>query len=211
MRQIHLGFVALLAVSAASAQANTNFSSSHHSTNVRVPYEAPKEPKWIAGMGLGLGSSQVVVERQAGPIVTQDVRDSSGQLSLNLMLERMLAGPLGFESGAVLSSQIRSPGGFRVRFVNVPAMLRVHFIREFSIGLGGFAAVPVHESDLPEIQKLGAADFGAMGTARLSLPASKSMDWVVDLAIQRGLTHILGDSPGHLRTFTTSAGIAARL
>ncbi|MEW6057455.1 MAG: hypothetical protein AB1540_12655 [Bdellovibrionota bacterium] len=176
---------------------------------------------WKAKLAMGAGVSQLV---QDVPVTGgEKINDSSFQMNLAGTVERKVLEPLSAESGLGLAAQFvsftpktssSSGSNFVVRYLTVPALLRMHFTPEFSAAGGGFAAVPISNlNNLPSYKRLPTTNVGLAVSARWTPPANKHVHWVVEFSIERGLTHIgnAGFTPNHIRNFGALVGILAPL
>lgn len=211
---------ALLATTARaslSAFGPTNFSrqSSASTGYDRDSYSAPKRD-WSAKMALGGGLSQLLRDsRLAG---STEVTDNAFQLNLVVTAERVLAGPLRAESGLGVGMQFVSLGAqgntsFTARYLEIPMALRLYFTRQLSLGAGGFAMIPVDDlNGAPAAMRLMSTNLGLLASVRWNIPASRLADWIVEVNVQRGLTHVgdAGSNPNHVRNVGALFGLSAR-
>ncbi len=211
-----LGFSsAHLAFAASGVYGNTNFSSFSEKDTRPVGLPSAKK-QWQALLGVGVGVSQIVKDVPSSN--QAEVVDNQFQMNLNFLAERMLLGnAVGAETGVLLGTQFLSPAltagkDWRIRYIDIPLLLRAHLSKRMSLSGGTFASVPLTGEDSLEPQhRLNGADLGFMGSARFSITQSKVMDWILETTLQRGLTHIGGNSPNHLRNFIAMTGISAKL
>jgi hypothetical protein len=170
---------------------------------------------WSGSLGFGVGVSQILSSSNT----TKEgyISNSSFQMNLNFGLERMIYNStIGIESGLDISSQdMSSPDGsaLSVRYLTIPALVRVHLLPAFSMGIGGFAAFPINEEYQPDDARLAGVDMGFAASLRLTLPVKRGSDalsWVFEVSYERGLMQ-LSDSSNQLRNYMGIAGIAAHL
>lgn len=204
---------ALIVFTASTAQASmsvfgngsSNTTTADDGIKSRAVYTAPVT-NGRANLAVGAGFAQIVGS-------DGDILKTSAQTNFAAAGEVMMSTYTSLETGAIVSAGLTNTAAgkqYKIQQLHIPAGARLYMTKNFSFGANVIGIIPMGERDANDLQ---AANIGLGGSMRYLVPASKSMNWVLQLSAARGLFSV-GDSGANgaqLRGMMATAGISADL